>query len=216
MAKDYAAEPGNAVRRRDRAVTDEQWIRALLHRAPIGVLATVSDGVPFINSNLFVYAEAAGVIYMHTARVGRTRANIEGQANICFSVSEMGRLLPASTALEFSVEYAGAVVFGRACIVDDPTEAARALQLLLDKYFPRLRPGAHYRPVTAEELARTAVYRIEIEAWSGKKKEVAPDFPGAYFYDDRGTADVTKVAGSEPGSSDHTPGNSEGRYGKLD
>ena len=29
-----------------------------------------------------------------------------------------------------------------------------------------------------------AVYRIDIEAWSGKKKEVAPDFPGAYRYED--------------------------------
>ena len=109
----------------------------------------------------------------------------------------MGRRLPASTALDFTVEHAGAVVFGRACIVDDPVEAARALQLLLDKYFPRLRPGAHYRPVTAEELARTAVYRIEIEAWSGKKKEVAADFPGAFFYEDRDTADVATVASIE-------------------
>ncbi len=34
--------------------------------------------------------------------------------------------------------------------------------------------------MTDEELTRTAVYRIEIETWSGKQKEVAADFPGAY------------------------------------
>jgi len=31
---------------------------------------------------------------------------------------------------------------------------------------------------------RTAVYRIAIDSWSGKKKEAAPDFPGAYDYED--------------------------------
>lgn len=30
----------------------------------------------------------------------------------------------------------------------------------------------------------TAVFRIQIEQWSGKKKEVAADFPGAYLYED--------------------------------
>ncbi|NJK79078.1 MAG: hypothetical protein HC914_03900 [Chloroflexaceae bacterium] len=54
------------IRRRDRAVTDEAWIQALLHRAPFAALATVVDGQPFINSNLFVYDEAAACIYMHT------------------------------------------------------------------------------------------------------------------------------------------------------
>jgi len=33
-----------------------------------------------------------------------------------------------------------------------------------------------------EELARTSVYRIEITSWSGKKKAVEADFPGAFFY----------------------------------
>lgn len=182
MPADYANRPYTQVRRRDRAVEDDAWIRALLHRAPFGVLATIHDGQPFINSNLFVYDEAADAIYMHTAQVGRTRANIEAEARVCFSVSEMGRLLPAPVALEFSIEYAGVAVFGSAMIIADPDEATRALQLLLDKYFPHLRPGADYRPIAAEELERTAVYRIRIEEWSGKKKEVAADFPGAFTY----------------------------------
>ncbi len=48
-------QPINTVRRSDRAVEDETWIKAFLQRAPVGVLATVSDDQPFINSNLFVY-----------------------------------------------------------------------------------------------------------------------------------------------------------------
>lgn len=182
MPKDYTALPYNHVRRADRAITDDAWIRALLKHAPYGVLATVYDGQPFVNQNLFVYDEAGHAIYLHTARLGRTQANIEAEEKVCFSVSEMGRLLPAEVALEFSVEYSGVVVFGKGVIVKDEAEATRALHLLLDKYFPHLRRGLDYRPVVPEELKRTAVYRLAIEQWSGKRKQVAEDFPGAFYY----------------------------------
>lgn len=182
MSRDYAAQPPTAMRRSDRAVEDESWLKAFLHRAPIGMLATVYEGQPFINSNLFVYDEAAHVIYMHTARVGRTRANVDGDERVCFSISDMGRLLPAPEALEFSVEYSGVVVFGRASVVEDVVEAKHALQILLDKYFTHLQPERDYRPSTDDELKRTSVYRIDIDSWSGKRKQVEPDFPGAFFY----------------------------------
>ncbi len=182
MTHDDTTRGRAAVRRRDRAVADDGWIAALLGRAPIATLATVSDGQPYTNSNFFVYDAGRHAIYMHTARYGRTRTNIEAEARVCLSVSEMGRLLPAATALEFSVEYAGAVVFGRGTVVVQADEAAYALQLLLDKYFPHLRPDEHYRATTPEEVARTSVYRIDIEEWSGKRKTAAEDFPGAFTY----------------------------------
>jgi nitroimidazol reductase NimA-like FMN-containing flavoprotein (pyridoxamine 5'-phosphate oxidase superfamily) len=75
--------------------------------------------------------------------------------------------------MEFSNEYASVVVFGQAHLVENEDEKRRALQALLDKYFPDLRPGRDYRPMTEAELNATAVYAIEIETWSGKQK-VAP------------------------------------------
>lgn len=172
------------VRRSDRAMTDDAWIADFLHRAAVGVLAMTNDGQPFINSNLFVYDATAHAIYLHTARTGSTRAHVDAHERVCFHVFEMGRLLPADTALEFSVEYGGVTVFGRAQVVADAEQARAGLQLLLDKYFAHLRPGEHYRPITDDELARTAVYRIDIEQWSGKRKAVAEDFPGAFWYED--------------------------------
>lgn len=182
MTKDYTTAPRTQMRRSDRAVDNEAWMRALLQRAPMGILATVHEGHPFLNSNLFVYDEAEHVIYMHTARLGRTRSNIESDERICFTVYEMGRLLPAATALDFSVEYASIVVFGTATRISDEKQATDALHLLLHKYAPHLQPGQDYRAVVSEELTRTSVYRITIEEWSGKKKEAPTDFPGAYTY----------------------------------
>ena len=186
MPKNYRDLPINQVRRQDRAVEDEAWIQDFLHRAPFGVLAMIDDGQPFINSNLFVYDEDQGAIYMHTAKVGRTRANLEVESQVCFSVSEMGRLLPAEEALEFSVEYAGVTVFGKARVLFENQEKTDALQKLLDKYFPHLKPGEDYHPITPEELNLTSVYRLDIESWSGKQKVAPDDFPGAFLYNSQG------------------------------
>ena len=168
------------LRRRDRG-KDDAWVRAFLHAAPFGFLATVADdGQPFLNSNLFLYDEERHCVYVHTARTGRTRDNVDAGDKVAFSAAAMGRLLPAAEALEFSVEYAGVVVFGRGRVVEDGDEATEALRRLLEKYAPHLRYGEDYRAVTEGELKRTAVYRIDIEAWSGKQKEVGADFPGAF------------------------------------
>jgi nitroimidazol reductase NimA-like FMN-containing flavoprotein (pyridoxamine 5'-phosphate oxidase superfamily) len=174
------ADPRSQVRRRDRG-KDEAWVRAFLAAAPYGFFATVdADGQPYLNSNLFVYDDERRSIYLHTHRTGRTRDNVDAADRVVFSVAAMGRLLPAPEALEFSVEYSGVTAFGTGRVVTDPLEAKGALQALLDKYAPHLAAGRDYRATTDEELARTAVYRIDVETWSGKQKEVAEDFPGAF------------------------------------
>jgi len=94
----------------------------------------------------------------------------------------MGRLLPATTAMEFGVEYESVVVFGQVIILENPVEARHALQRLLDKYFPHLRPGVDYRPIIEEELNITSVYRLDIDGWSGKVDKAEPEFPGAFFF----------------------------------
>ena len=187
MPKDYAALAPTDMRRADRGVDDEAWIRAMLDTTPLGFLATAHENQPFINSNLFAYDSAQHVIYMHTANVGRTQANAAHNDRVSFTVATMGRLLPADEALEFSVEYASVIVFGRMTIIEDHVEAEQGLQLILDKYAPHLQPGRDYRPITIGELKRTGVLRIDIDAWTGKKKQVEADFPGAFIYGKPGT-----------------------------
>lgn len=185
--KHYLEAPFTAVRRKDRAVGDDAWIIDLLRRAPMAQLATIHDGQPFINSNLFAYDDVRHVVYMHTARLGRTQSNVEADERACLSVSEMGRLLPSHEALSMSVEYGGVAIFGRARVLADDIEREHGLRLILDKYFPHLNYGTDYRAITPDELVRTAVYRIEIDSWSGKRKQVDDDFPGAFRYGEHAT-----------------------------
>jgi nitroimidazol reductase NimA-like FMN-containing flavoprotein (pyridoxamine 5'-phosphate oxidase superfamily) len=177
-----ASAPHDPIRRRNRAVEDETWIRGFLHRAPTCVLATVHDGWPFLNPNLFVFDEASHVLYVHTAGVGKTRSNIEENGQVCVSVSEMGRLLPGPKVTDYSVEYASVVIFGKATIVSDRAEARWVFERQLAKYFPHLRLGQDYETFTDEEMMRAVVYRIDIGRWSAKQHREPDDFPGAFLY----------------------------------
>jgi len=173
--------PINQPVRKDRA-KDDAWIKAYLKRVPFGMLATEYKGQPFLKPTLFVYDEAEHAIYIHGALVGRMRTNLEANPHLSFCIAEMGRLLPADTAMEVGVEYASVVVFGRAELLTDADQARHGLQLLLDRFFPLLKPGIDYREILPQELDITSVYRIKIDSWSGKEDHARDDFPGAFTF----------------------------------
>ena len=152
-------------------------------------MAAVLEGVPFCLPRIYAYDPSRNAIYVHGAFGGQTGRVLDVGASekgvpMALTVFEMGRLLPADEALEFGVEYASVVVRGRAVEVDDPVEAERGLQLIMEKYAPHLRAGKDYRPIAPEEVTRTSVVRIDIDSWSGKEKVEPEDFPGAYRFKD--------------------------------
>ena len=174
-------QPLNKIRRSKRA-KDEAWIRNFLSQGEAGTLATAVSEQPFLVTRNFAYDAERHVIYLHGAVKGRTFENVQANPKVCFTVTEMGRLLPDEKAQEFGVEYAGVVVFGTANLVADADEALHGLQLLMDKYFPQYKLGVDYEPIQPETLKVTAVYRIEIESWSGKEEKQADDYPGAFYF----------------------------------
>lgn len=162
-------------RRSDRQINDDARLKAILAESEIGFLATAADDQPFLTP--LTYWFNGERIYIHGAKKGRTRSNIEANPKVCFSVAERGRYLPADTALNFGVEYRSVVVFGRATLITENTEKTYALQGLLDRYFSHLKSGEDYHAITQRELDLTAVFAIEIDAISGKEKAAGSTFP---------------------------------------
>ncbi|MFN2144358.1 MAG: pyridoxamine 5'-phosphate oxidase family protein, partial [Anaerolineales bacterium] len=68
----------------------------------------------------------------------------------------------------FGVHYQSVTVFGHVGLVADEDKRLAVLLALMGKYFPEHVPGEDYPIPEADELKRTAVYKIEIEEWSGK------------------------------------------------
>ena len=170
MPKDYSLDvtPANAQRIPEHA-RDDAWIRDFLRRARVGDIATRWDDQPFITPTTFWYDEERHEIIFHSNIVGRVRANIERHNRVCFAASECGQFLPSNVALEFSVQYRSVIAFGTARILDGPEEKRRGLYGLIRRYFPEMSADKEYRPITDKELARTTVYAIAVESWSGKE-----------------------------------------------
>ena len=178
---DLDSTPAKAIKRSEYAC-DDDWIRDFLDKAQVGHVATRWNEQPFITPTNFWYFPERHEIYFHSNITGRLRANSERFPQVCFEASHMGKLLPSNVALEFGVQYEGVIAFGRIRILVGEDNKRRALYGLIEKYFPGMKPGQHYRPITDKELKRTSVFAIAIESWSGKrnwseKADQSPDFP---------------------------------------
>ncbi len=164
---DLSVHPANKQRRPENR-RDDIFIKDLLHRAPICRIATHWNNQPFITPTNFVYDETNNRIIFHSNVVGRIRANSEQHDEVCLEVSEFGRYLPSNDPLEFSTQYRSVIVFGKVRVLEG--EAAKeALYKLIPKYFPGMKAGREYKPITDAQLKQTSVYEILISSWSGKE-----------------------------------------------
>jgi len=171
VPRDYSlvSQPPTAGQRLPEYARDEGWMRTFLRKAQVAHIATQWDDQPFITPTTFWFDEANHRILFHSNLSGRVRANAERHPKVCLEASEMGRLLPSNIALEFSLQYRSVLVFGNVRVLEAEEEKRDALTGLLDKYFPGMKAGREYRPVTDKELKRTSVYELKIESWSGKE-----------------------------------------------
>ncbi len=169
MTREYLNQPPTAFQRRPHLTRDDDWIRAYLKEAQVGHIASAYDDQPFLNPTTFWYDEENHQIIFHSNIAGRVRSNIEANPKVCLEVSELGKLLPSNVALEFSLQYRSAIIFGTASLVSDPVEARKMLYGLISKYFPKMTAGKEYREITDKELRATSIYAMKIESWSGKE-----------------------------------------------
>ena len=169
MPRDYQGVSPTAFQRLPEYQRDEEWIRVFLRQAKVGHIASAREGRPFVNPTTFWFDEANHQIIFHSNISGRVRSNIESNPRVCFEASELGKMLPANIALEFSLQFRSVIVFGSARLLTDPEEARRVLNGLIHKYFPAMTAGKEFRQITDKELKRTSVYAIRIEDWSGKE-----------------------------------------------
>ena len=179
MPRDYQNASPTQFQRIPSHTRDDNFIIQFLHSALIGHVAHSQGDQPFVTPTNFWFDEAKHRIIFHSNIVGRTRDNLVRNPKVCMEASEFGRFLAANTALEFGIQYRSVMVFGLVDIIEDDQEKSELLYHLLKKYFPHMTAGKEYRPITQQELARTTVFAIQIEAWSGKENwdEEAEELP---------------------------------------
>ncbi len=154
--------PETTPRRSDRQKSTEEAL-SLLSSASFGHFATLTeDGYPYVIP--VNHALMDDKIYIHSAPSGHKLRNLAARPKVCFEVSEMICVTEADVPCEYSAEYTSAVVFGKAHIVDDPTEKLMALKAISLKYTGK--DG----PFSEKDIARVVLVRIQIEHITAKAK----------------------------------------------
>jgi nitroimidazol reductase NimA-like FMN-containing flavoprotein (pyridoxamine 5'-phosphate oxidase superfamily) len=109
-------------------------------------------------------------------------------------MTELGRILPAGTPLDFSTEYASVQAYGTLQLVRDRAAKKAALEGLMSKYAPQLEAGVDYTPMPDTDVDQTSVFCFEIEERVGKHN-VKPDEYPAYAYPGGSVIDEERAAG---------------------
>jgi hypothetical protein len=185
MTDDAPEDVSDSIRYGGKAIDDPAWIPDFLAERETGVLGLVDDDTPHLVTQLFVYDADAGAIFLHGARAGRAHDLVADGDGVpaSFTTSEKGRYVPADEPVNFTVEYSSVVAYGTVDFVAGRAEKRRVLEQFMGKFAPQLTPGEDYEPMSAESIDRTAVYRLDVDAWSGKTGWKDPDHPGAYDLD---------------------------------
>ncbi|MFC5277698.1 pyridoxamine 5'-phosphate oxidase family protein [Halorubrum rubrum] len=185
MTDPTPADVSDEIRYQGKAIDDPEWIPEFLADQETGVLGLVDDDTPHLVTQLFVYDSEAGAIYLHGAQGGRAHDLVEegDGPRASFTTSEKGRYVPADEPVNFTVEYSSVVAYGTVDFVTERPAKRRVLERFMEKFAPQLTPGEDYEEMAAESIDRTAVYRLDVDSWSGKEGWKEPDHPDAYDLD---------------------------------
>ena len=161
-----------ALRRSDREVTSARDVESLLARAPVGRLAVIAQGEPYVVPMNFVYAD--GRVVVHGAESGRLVDAVRSDGRVCFEVDEHLGTVPDPVLCHYDTAYLSVVGFGRARVLEHLPERTAALRLLARKYAPerdpeRLRAGTVERFRASSTGSATCVIEIDLERVTAKR-----------------------------------------------
>ncbi len=156
------------MRRKEKEIHSNEAIEAILRRADVGRLGTVSgDGAPMIKPLNFVYR--GGKIYFHTALEGEKIEHLTSNPRVCFETEEVLGYVPASDSpCQSNFAFRSVIIQGRARMLQESGEKIAAFEDLMAKY----QPGAKLRPLTKEMVEGVGVVEITVESMTGKANRV--------------------------------------------
>ncbi len=148
------------MRRKEKQMTSIEVFK-ILDKTSYMVLSTVlEDEYPYSIPLNHLFSD--GKIYFHSALEGQKCDAFNKGNKVCISIVESLTVVPD----KFSTNFRSVTVFGKIYLVENQDEKKDALIGLVKKYSPGFtESGAAY----IEKLFdKTAVYRIEIEHFTGK------------------------------------------------
>src|ERR687888_539058 len=167
-------------------IQSKKKIIEFLNSQPVGRIASIdANGYPQVIPMNFVYVQVDGpstdsqriikldAVYMHSHPIGEKLDNIKRNPKVGFEVDQHICFLPSyyfhpTDASQADTLYISVVIKGRAEIVEDKGEKARALNALMEKY----QKEGRYEALDAEMpvVEEVAIIKVTPKDMRGKYK----------------------------------------------
>ncbi len=149
------------MRRKDKEISDEAEIKAVIKKANVCRLGMVSGNKPYIVPLCFGYS--GGVLYFHGSLKGRKIDLILENPNVCFEFDLLTETVKSENACEWSMRYQSVIGFGKAFFIEDAEAKRNAISIIMGQYSDRSFEFPE------NMLKATAVIKVEIESLTGKQ-----------------------------------------------
>lgn len=148
--------------RRNKQMLSEEDSIAILKNSTSGVLAVSGDDdYPYAVPLSFIYDDSK--LYFHCAKEGHKLDSICRNEKVSFCVIDKDHIVPE----EYTTYFRSVIVFGKARILDDPTEKRHAIEVLAAKYSPNQQEG-RLKEID-QAFNRLCMIELNIEHISGKE-----------------------------------------------
>jgi len=154
------------MRRKDREVSDNDFITDIINRTDVCRLAFAVDNEPYIvTMNFGFVAEGKGSLYFHCAGQGRKLEMISKNNRVCFAMDTDHKLYGGEKGCDWGMNFSSVVGYGNISIITDDEKKREGLNAIMAHY------GALGEIIyDINTLKRTTILRLEISEITGKKK----------------------------------------------
>lgn len=176
----------------ERAVPEETT--EILSQGLVAHLGFIQDDVPYVIPFTYHYdPDSPDSIYLHGSIRSRALKHLATGAPVCITVTLTDGLVYSRKAMNHSVNYRSATLFGKAREVTDEDEKFDLFDKMVQRYFPGRMVGHDYNAPPSPDLGVTALVEVRIEEWNAKARRGAPTGPDDDNPDALGSAGVIEL-----------------------
>jgi nitroimidazol reductase NimA-like FMN-containing flavoprotein (pyridoxamine 5'-phosphate oxidase superfamily) len=155
----------------EKAAYERSIIYEILDATTLCHVGVVVEGRPLVLPTLYV--RHGDSLLLHGSLSSLLLRSAVALDEICIEVTLLEGIIAARSTFNSSMAYRSAVVFGPARVLEDPEDAERALEALVEGVLPGR--SAELRPSTETELRRTRVVEVRIVEASAKISQGPPE-----------------------------------------
>ena len=155
------------MRRKDREITDETAIRAILDRAQVLHLAMIDGDRPYVVPLHYGYTleDVRLTLYLHSAKEGHKLDVLQKNGRVAFVLeTDVSSISGGEIPCKYGAAYASVMGEGKAVFLTDPAKKAAGLQILM-----KIQTGREFT-ITEAMTESVAVLRVDVETYSAKSR----------------------------------------------